>query len=133
MINKALQTASYAAKATIHSTMRLSPGAIAFGRDMVLDIPVIADLKLLSEYKEALINKNLIRENRKRISHDYQVGDEVTKLVYRPNKLEPRTEGRYPITRVHTNGSVTIQLTPVVTERINIRRIKPYRADPLAG
>ena len=33
----------------------------------------------------------------------------------------------YPINTVHTNGTVTIQLTPVTTERINIRRILPKR------
>jgi hypothetical protein len=28
---------------------------------------------------------------------------------------------------VHTNGNVTIELRPGITERINIRRISPYR------
>ena len=30
------------------------------------------------------------------------------------------TEGPFPITQVHTNGTVTISLRPEVTERINI-------------
>ncbi|KAG7352383.1 hypothetical protein IV203_008431 [Nitzschia inconspicua] len=34
----------------------------------------------------------------------------------------------YHITTVHTNGTVTIELKPHIYERINIHRIKPYRA-----
>ena len=68
-----------------------------------------------------------MHENRKRVSHDYQIGDVVSKLVYKPNKLQPRAEGEYTVARVHANGSLTINLTPVVTERTNIRRVKPYR------
>ena len=109
--------------------MKLSPGAIAFGRDMILDIPIVADMKTLQANKEALINKNLIAENRRRISYDYQVNDQVLKLVHKPGKLEPRAEGPYPITQVHCNGSVTIRLNAHVTERINIRRIKPFRQE----
>jgi hypothetical protein len=33
--------------------------------------------------------------------------------------------GPYPIDRVHTNGTMTIRLSPNQTERINIRRIHP--------
>ena len=128
LINTALQTASYAAKAAIHSTMKLSPGAMCFSRDMVLNIPVLADFRLLQQRKEAVIRYNLLNENRKRISYDYAQGEQVLKLVYKPNKMEPRALGPYPITRVHTNGTVTIKLTNEVSERINIRQIKPYRS-----
>ena len=127
IIDTALQTAAYAVRATMHTTMKLSPGAMVFSRDMILNIPIVADFELLKQRKQALIHENLLRENRKRISYDYQVGDQVMKLTYKPNKLEPRATGPYPITRVHANGTVTIQLDGFVQERINIRRIKPYR------
>jgi hypothetical protein len=55
-----------------------------------------------------------------------EVGDEVLRLVYRPDKMEPRAVGPYRITRVHSNGTITIELSPGVVERINIRRVKPY-------
>jgi hypothetical protein len=42
------------------------------------------------------------------------------------NKLEPRAVGPYRINAVHTNGTVTIQLTPYTVERISILRIKPF-------
>jgi hypothetical protein len=35
--------------------------------------------------------------------------------------------GPFSITRVHTNGTVTIETSPGVVERMNIRRLKPYR------
>ena len=43
------------------------------------------------------------------------------------DKLREAFSGPYSILRVHTNGTVTIQLTPTSTERINIRRLKPVR------
>ncbi len=71
--------------------------------------------------------ENLRRANRKRQAYDYAVGQQVLKKVHNPTKLGVRTEGPYPIERVHINGNVTILLRPGVTERINIRRIQPYR------
>jgi hypothetical protein len=69
----------------------------------------------------------LIAANRKRFAYDYAIGDEVLKLVYQPNKLAPRAIGPFRIERVHTNGTLTIRLSPLVIERISLRRVKPYR------
>ena len=41
--------------------------------------------------------------------------------------ITQRTSGPYKIVQVHVNGTVTIQLRPGLTERINIRRIIPYK------
>jgi hypothetical protein len=49
-------------------------------------------------------------------------------LKYNPSKLEDKAIGPFTIHQVHVNGTVTIQRTPYVRERINIRRIRPYRA-----
>ena len=38
---------------------------------------------------------------------------------------DQRYVASYAITRVHTNGNVTNQLSDHMTERINIRRIRP--------
>ena len=75
-----------------------------------------------------MINYNLQRENKQRISHDYQPNDQVLLTVDDPKKLDCRWEGPYRLVHVHTNGSVTLRVDPHVTERINIRCIKPYRA-----
>jgi len=62
----------------------------------------------------------------KRRHYDYAVGDEVLVKEDKPNKLSPRLHGPYRITRVHINGTLTIQLRLHVTDRLNIRRIVPY-------
>jgi hypothetical protein len=89
IIDTALITAPYSAQAAIHSTLKISAGALVFHRDMFLDIPIIADLQLLQQQQQALIDKNLMRDNRQHISHDYQPGNEVLLLTYKPNKLDP--------------------------------------------
>jgi hypothetical protein len=94
---------------------------------MVLDIPLIADLHLIQQRKQALIDERLVQANRKRFSHDYHIGDSVLKLSYKPDKMNPRASGPYRVETVHTNGTITIRLSPTVIERISIRRVKPYR------
>ena len=76
-----------------------------------------------------LTNKNPIKENTKRISHDYKVNHNI--LIYRDGifrKLDGPFLGPYKIIEVYTNGTVRIQ-RGIVTERINIRRLTPYTAD----
>ena len=48
-------------------------------------------------------------------------------LTYKPNKLEARAHGPYRVIRSHVNGTVTIRRNAAVTERLNVRRIRPYR------
>jgi hypothetical protein len=127
IIDTALQTAAYSARTAIHSTLKITPGSLAFHRDMLLDIPLIADLHLLQQKRQALVDERVFQANRVRISHDYQPQDEVLILAYKPDKLAPRATGPFVIERVHANGTVTIRRSPHVTERINIRRLRPYR------
>ena len=47
------------------------------------------------------------------------------KLEY--TTLGERWDGSFEINKVHVNGNVTINLREGVTERLNIRRIKPYK------
>jgi hypothetical protein len=94
---------------------------------MILNIPMITDLQQLQKRRQELVDKRLIEANNRRFAYDYAVGDEVLRLVYQPDKLEPRAVGPYPITRVHTNGTLSIEVSPGVVKRINIRRVKKYR------
>jgi transposase InsO family protein len=127
LIDTAIADAVYATRCTYHSSLKTTPGGLAFGRDMILDVPLVNDLYQIQQRRQSLIDQRLIEANAKRFSYDYNVGEEVLKLVYNPAKLEPRAIGPYTITRVHTNGTLSIQITPGVIERINIRRVKPYR------
>ena len=127
IIDEALATAMHAMRTTIATTLGSTPGALAFGRDMFLNIPLIADWQSISKHREQHVNDNLVRANKKRRQYDYASGQQILKKVHNPTKLGVRTEGPYPIERVHANGTVTIQLRPDTFERINIRRILPFR------
>jgi len=126
LVDTALANAMYATRASLHSALQTTPGALSFHRDMVLNIPLVADLNLIREKHQHLIDQRLIVNNRKRFTHDYQPNHEVLKLVYEPGKLEPRAVGPYRITAVHTNGTVTIAIPPHMTEHISLRNIKPF-------
>jgi hypothetical protein len=57
LVDTALANAMYATRAAVHGTLKATPGSIAFSRDMILDIPFIADLQLLQEKRQQLIDK----------------------------------------------------------------------------
>ena len=54
------------------------------------------------------------------------MGEQVLKERHKWSKLGERWDGPYNITKVHVNGNVTIKLREGVSERLNIRRVKPY-------
>ena len=116
---------SFAVRSTYHTTLQATPGQLVFGRDMMFPVEFLADWQAIKNRKQLLINKNNQRENAKRISYDYQVGQKVMMLKPNPNKMETPREGPYSIIRIHTNGTVTIQKGPV-EDRLNIRQITPY-------
>jgi transposase InsO family protein len=126
-VNSALQIAAYAARTAIHTTMQESPGNLAYHRDMMLNIPLIVDFEIIRQRRQALIDKNLLKANAKRYDFNYQPGQKILKEAPANKKLDLQAEGPYEITKVFTNGSVEIKISPHLSERINIRRIKPYR------
>jgi hypothetical protein len=103
---------------------------VVFQRDMLMNIPFQADLLAIQQRWQLIVDSKLRQANLRRISHDYQVNDQVLILEKDPDKLSERATGPFQIRRVHTNGTVTIQVKPNVTQRINIRRVKPYKAPP---
>ena len=129
IVDKALAAASHAMQISVTRTLgHNSPGALAFGRDMLLDIPFIADWEAVRKKRKLIIDENLWPTNQKRRRFDYQPGQEV--LVRRQGilrKLDKRFDGPFQIAKVHVNGNVTIKRSPYIFERINIKRIKPYR------
>ena len=50
-------TAGYASRSAIHRSLKISPGAIVFQRDMVMDIPLLADLHALHQRRQLIIDK----------------------------------------------------------------------------
>ena len=130
MVENALATVQHACRVAVNHTMRTSPGAMVFNRDMLLNIPLIANLEAIRDRRQHLINENLRRANAKRIEWNYNINDRVMMVEYDPTKLDAKTHGPYLITRVFTNhGTVRIQRKPHVQETVNIRKIYPYKGN----
>jgi len=125
-IHGVLQSIAWALRTTYHTSLRTSPGQLAFGRDMVVPATYLANWRHVRDRRHKNILYNNARENRKRIDHDYKVGDYVYVLVKDiQRKLAPAKQGPFRIIIIHTNATVTIQRSRRVNERINIRRLFP--------
>jgi len=92
---------------------------------MLLNIKHQANWKFIKENKEKLIQQNNTNENKTRIEHTYQIGDEILLKADVKSKLGAPYIGPYIITQTYTNGTVKI-LRGSVIQRVNIRRIRPY-------
>ncbi len=127
-VNSVLAAAQCAMRATVHQTMESSPGAAVFGRDMFVPLAQAVNMELVQERRQAIAEANNRRENARRTKHVYAVGDRVLILTFKPNKMAPQASGPFVINQVHGNGTVTIQRSANTTERLNIRRVRPFRA-----
>jgi hypothetical protein len=118
--------AAWAIRSTHHTVLRSTPGAAVFGRDMLFDVPFLADWTAIGRRRQELVDRDAERKNKLRVDYDYAVGQKVTiKSDGILRKSEDKNTGPYVITQVHTNGTVRIQRGSV-SERLNIRRIDPY-------
>ena len=62
-----------------------------------------------------LVNKALLKSNKKRIKYDYHIGQKILKYDnYIAVKLALKSTGPFEISHFHTNGTVTITLFPEV-------------------
>ena len=127
IIDSAIASTIFAFRSTIHTTLKTTPGALVFNRDMLLNIPFIADLQAIKANRQQVVNKNLQRENIRRFDFDYEINGKVLIKNNDPRKLDSIYQGHFTIQREHANKDVTIIRRPGVTKRINIRRLKPYR------
>ena len=55
----------------------VAPGALVFGRDMLLNIPIVTDIISITENRQLQTDLRLERENRKRSQFDHQVNGMV--------------------------------------------------------
>ena len=61
----------------IPQSIKDSPGAATFERDMLFDIPFVADWKQIGEYRLHQTGCSNKRENSSRVIYDYKVGDKI--------------------------------------------------------
>jgi hypothetical protein len=131
-IDTFIENAAWAICSSYHTVLKASPGAAIFGRDMLFDIPFIADWKQIGEYRQRRTDLSSERENKTPVNFDYKVGNKI--LICNDgilckaesiSKKEPWT-----ITTVHTNGTIRIQCG-TKSERINLRRVTPFSEEIL--
>ena len=58
-----LTNAAWAICSTYHMVLKASPGTAIFGRDMLFDIPYIADWNKIGDYRQCQTDLNTKREN----------------------------------------------------------------------
>ena len=127
LIENVLATVTYATRASVSRALNTSPGNLVFNRDMFIDVPLISNLAAIRDRRQQLIDENLIRENKKRREFRYQAGQEVLLKSVDPRKMDPKAHGPYTIQQVYPNGTIDVARNPHVSERINIRRVIPFR------
>ncbi len=125
-----LSDAAWAICSTYHTVLKASPGAAIFGRNMLFDIPFIADWQKIGEHRQQLTDLNTAHENKGRIDYNYKVGQ---KVLLRKQGILHNAESRWHIhpwliTSVHTNRTITVQRGNKI-ERMNIRQVKPFEED----
>jgi len=93
---------------------------------MIFNLSSVVDWRAITLRKQKQVDRDNLRENAKRISYDYAVGNQIyIKQEGIARKLDDFKEGPYQITQVFTNGTVRIQ-RGAVNERIHIRRLEPH-------
>ena len=85
-----------------------------------------ANWELIRARKQKLIVKNNMNENKWRLPHTYQVGDQVLLRKGSENKYEQPYSGPHTVRKVNTNGTVRLQQGSV-TDTVNIRWLEPYK------
>ena len=92
---------------------------------MLFNLASVVDRQVSTDVKQHQVDIDNVRENDRRVTHDYVIGDlvymEITE-IYR--KLDYKKQGPYIITEVFTNGVFRFQRGQV-NVRINMRRLKP--------
>jgi hypothetical protein len=122
-----IDNAAWAIHSTYPTVLKASPGTAIFGRDMLFDIPFIADWNKIGDCRQRQTDLSTECKNNKHIKYDYKVGNRV--LVIQDGILHkaqsPHGKEPWNITTVHTNKTIRIQ-RGTKTEQINIRRVTPY-------
>ena len=101
---------------------------MVFGRDIFMPVDAAIDWEQIQQQKQLKIQQSNIRENSKRILHQYNKGDLITlrKSGAILRTLALPQQGPYKVVKHHENGSITTELEPNVIDRVNIRHCHPY-------
>ena len=126
MVDELLTNIAWAVRSTYHTVLKATPGAAIFGRDMLFDIPYLADWNQIGKRRQTLVDQSCAKTNKRRIDFDYAIGQKV--LLTKdgiPRKMEDKNNSPFVITQLHCNVTVRIQCG-TISEQFNIRRLIPY-------
>ncbi len=109
-IDTFIDNAAWVIPSTYHTVLKASPDAAIFTRNMLFDIPFIADWKQIAEHRQRQTDLGNERGNKTRVNYDYKVGKKV--LICKDGILR-KAESRWikepwTIMTVHTNGTIRI-------------------------
>ena len=110
-IDAFLTDAAWAIRSTYHTVLKASPGAAIFGRDMLYDIPFLADWNKIGDHRQRQTDLNTDYENCSRRDWDYKVGD---KVLLRKDGILCKSESWYEcdpwtITSIHKYRTIRVQ------------------------
>ncbi|KAG0438144.1 hypothetical protein DMUE_3273 [Dictyocoela muelleri] len=74
--------------------------------------------------KEALLQKNQTKKSKKRIKHEYKVGDVILKKLHHLPKIIDKWSGSYEITKIINSDTFIINESNEFS-RVNIKNIEP--------
>ena len=61
-ISDFLTNAAWAVCSTYHTVLKTSPGVAIFGRDMLFDVPFLADWSKIGECRQKQMDKNTVKK-----------------------------------------------------------------------
>jgi hypothetical protein len=106
-----LDHASWTIYSTYHTVLKASPGVTIFGRNMLFDIPFIADWIKIGDYRQCQTDLDMAHKSSKQVDYDYKVGNKV--LLIEEGILckaeSPYSKKPWTITTIHKNGNIRIQ------------------------
>ena len=81
IVDDSLATSMHAMRCNVTTALGISPGALAYARDMFLNVPLVVDWTTISNRRQQLIQENLRKQSLKRVSYNYKVGDKILKTM----------------------------------------------------
>ena len=72
-----LSLIAWAGRASHHTTLDKTPAQLVFGRDMIFNLSTVIDWRAITLHKQKQVDRDNLRENARRITHDYAEQDTV--------------------------------------------------------
>ena len=80
-IDSILQSIAWAIHSTINASIKRSPGQLVFSRDMIMPLNINTNWNDLRAMRKRIALANNVRENATHISHEYEIGQKVIRIL----------------------------------------------------